>query len=283
VPPDTIPTLGNALEEVGPVMALRTYSIFVLILLPVMLAVGFGCAAPSAPKADLKDSTVKIQAGLQSGMNALDMDLSRAAASLSVTGLSGSEARKVLSDLCTKYPYLIDCVTADTAGKMVTVAPETYRKYEGAYIGTENIKTPVLSGVMRATEGMDAAALMWPVIDKGGVIGVISALFKPSTVLDSVAGLLIKETGVELNVTQLDGLVIYDSSGRDTGKNFLTDPSLQSYKDLVELNKAIAAKESGSGSYNYPSSKNGELVNKQAVWASMKLHNSAWRLICVAE
>mgnify|MGYP001115722101 CR=1 FL=1 len=37
----------------------------------------------------------------------------------------------------------------------------------------------------------------------------------------------------------------------DTGKNFLTDPEYQPYKDLVALGSTMVTQESGSGNYTF--------------------------------
>jgi hypothetical protein len=243
-----------------------------------------GCAAPVNNQVQLESANKIIQQAVQSKLDSFDADLSGAASSLAQTGLSGPGARQILNGLCTKYPFLIDCLAVDAAGKVTAAAPEAYLKYEGTDLKTQDIKKATLSTVFKAIEGMDAVSLMRPILsEKGEYLGIVSALFKPETLLAGIVGPLLIATNVEVNVTQLDGLNIFDSQGNDIGVNFITDPALLPYKDLITLNTRIAAEESGTGSYTYLSHTTEVPVKKQASWSSVKLHDTAWRLISVQE
>ena len=272
-------------------MVIKRFSLIVVLALSVMLVLLSGCTGSVNQEAHLKSVTEQIQKAVQLELDKLDRDLSGAASELSSTGLSGPETRQILNGLCSKYPFIIDCLTADAAGKMVTVAPDAYSSYEGSDISTQDVtvkfnetKKPLLSQMFTAVEGMDAVVLMWPILsDKGDFIGSVSALFKPETLLATTVEPMIKGTDIALNVMQLDGLTIYDSEGADTGKNLLTDPSFQSYKELVELGARMVAQESGSGSYTFINHATGKPVKKQAFWVSVGLHGTAWRLVSVQQ
>ncbi|MFC2050423.1 cache domain-containing protein [Chloroflexota bacterium] len=270
-------------------MVTKRFALVLSFALSVILTLIYGCAGSFNHEGQLETTTLQVQEAVQAELDNLDRDLSGAASELSRTGLSGPEARQILNGLCSKHPSVIDSCTTDTAGKMVTVAPEAYSSYEGSDISTQDpvvklreTKKPVLSQVFPAVEGMDAAVLMWPIFsEKGDFIGSLSALFEPETLLATAVEPALKGTGIALNVMQLDGLTIYDSEGVDTGKNLLTDPSFQPYKELVELGSRIAAEESGSGSYTFINHATGEPVKKQAFWVSVGLHGTAWRLVSV--
>jgi hypothetical protein len=260
-------------------MATRRFSLALALLL--ILA---GCTSSVSQEEQLKVTTLQIQQTVQTELDNLDDDVSAAASQLSGTGLSGPEVRQILNGLCNKYPYIIDFATADTAGNMVTVAPDAYSSYEGAYIATENMTAPAFSQMIRAVEGMDAVFLVRPIFsEKGDYMGTISALFIPETFLAIGAAPALKGTGIALNVMQLDGLNIYDSEGEETGKNLLTDPSFQAYKELVELGNRMVAQESGSGSYIYINHVTGKSAKKLAYWDSVGLYDTAWRLVAVHE
>jgi hypothetical protein len=265
-------------------MVRQRFFLAVVLALSLMLVLAYGCTGSVNREGQLKTTTLQIQKAVQSELDNLDSDLSGAASELSGTGLSGPEARQILNGLCSKYPFIIDYATADTAGNMVTVAPEAYSSYEGSYIGTENVKKPELMQMFKAVEGMNAVAVIWPIFsDKGDFMGTLSALFKPETLFAMVAEPTLKGAGIEVDVMQLDGLNIYDSEGADTGKNLFTDPSFQSYKDLVALGAKIVAQESGTGSYTFINHATGKAVKKQAFWVSVGLHDTAWRLVSVQQ
>jgi hypothetical protein len=272
-------------------MVTRRFSLAAVFALSLMLILIYGCAGSFNHEAQLKTTTLQAQEAVQSELDNLDSDLSDAASKLSGTGLSGPEARQILNGLCSKHPFVIDSCTADIAGKMVTVAPDAYSSYEGSDISEygptvklRETKKPLLSQVFLSVEGMDAAVIMWPIFsEKGDFIGSLSALFNPETLLAMAVEPMLKGTDIEVDVMQLDGLTIYDSEGTDTGKNLLTDPSFQPYKELVELGARIAAEESGSGSYTFINHATGKPVKKQAFWVSVGLHGTAWRLASVQQ
>ena len=178
----------------------------------------------------------------------------------------------------------MDCSTVDIAGKIITIAPNAYSRYEGSNIGTQDIKTPVLSRYFNTVEGVMAVQLMRPVLDeKGQQIGIIDALFKPGAMLSGIVAPVLKETGLGMNVLQTDGITIYDDPESDTGKNLLTDAEYKQYGDLVALGSRFVAEESGTGTYTFPSHATAAPTKKLAVWSSVKLHGTAWRLIAVQE
>jgi hypothetical protein len=273
-------------------MSVKRYSlttVVLVLLVAVMLVYGYMSSANQEDQ--LKTTTLQIQKAVQSELDDLDRDMSAAASELSRTGLSGPEARQILNGLVSKYTFIIDSCTTDISGIMVTVAPDAYSSYEGidisrqeATIKLEETKKPLLSQMFTAVEGMDAVVIMWPIVsERGDFVGSVSALFKPETLLAAAPEPVLKGTGMWLNVMQLDGLNIYDSEGNDIGTNLFTDPEFQSYPDLIALGHRIVAQESGSGSYTFIGHTTGKTVKKLAFWASVKLHDTAWRLVSVNE
>jgi hypothetical protein len=255
-----------------------------VLALSLILIPAFGCKPPVVQPDQLKTVTMQIQNTVQLELNALDRDLDTTASELSTTGLSGTETTNRFDVLVRKYPFIIDYATADDAGNMVTVLPEAYSSYEGAYIGTENVTAPVLTSMFPAVEGMDAVAIIYPVFsDNTTIQGTISALFKPEDLFAGIIRQGLQMTGISVNVIQLDGLTIYDSDNTDTGKNLLTDPEYQPYTDLIALGHQIVAEKSGSGTYTFLNHAGGKPVKKQAFWETVSLHGTDWRVIGVAE
>jgi hypothetical protein len=178
---------------------------------------------------------------------------------------------------------------------MITVAPEGYRRYEGTdtaateaskklLAGLSENKQPVLSDIFRAVEGTDAVVLVWPVVtDKGELLGVVSALFKPGSLLDEIIAYQAKVVALKVNVMQLDGMVIYCTTGTETGKNVLTDPSYKNYPELIAQAVKISAQKTGTGGYMYPGAATDKPVKKTIYWTSVGLHSTEWRLVSIAE
>ena len=271
------------------------FPLLAAILAAVLIVTTAGCAGPVKNAKQIKTATENLRGIIQSKLLNLDNAVSAAAEKIAISGLQGEETRGILDGLCKKYPYLLDCSAADPLGKMITVAPEAYRRYEGTDTATtvaskkflagltEN-KQPVLSDIFRAVEGADAVVLVRPVLtEKGELLGVVSALFKPGSLLDETIAPQAKVVALKVNVMQLDGMVIYCSAGTETGKNVLTDPSYKDFPDLIDQARKIAAQKTGTGGYVYPDAVTGKLVKKTIYWTSIGLHSTQWRLVSIAE
>jgi hypothetical protein len=265
-------------------MVMKGLCFFLVIAISVMLIPACGCTTPAGNETQTKAAVEKIQKAVQAELDRLDTDLADAALKLKSTGLGGDGARRILNGLCAKYSYLVDCGAVDITGKVVTMAPDAYRRYEGSNIETQDVKTPVLSPYLKAVEGVMAVSLMRPVLDQEGKqIGIIDVLFTPEALLAGIVAPMLEGTGLVMNVLQTDGMTIYDMPKSDTGKNLLTDAEYKPFTDLLALGSRFAAEESGSGTYTYPSHETAEPTKKQAVWGSVRLHGTAWRLIAVQD
>ena len=246
-----------------------------------------GCTAQSAQELQLKTTNQQIQQAIQTELNELDLDLSNAAAELSLTGLSGAEARQVLNEVNKKYPFIIDTCATDVDGKMVTIEPAAYSSYEGTDISTQEVtvkfnetRQPTLSQMFTAVEGTDAVVLAWPIVSQDGdFMGSVSSLFVPETLLSGASEPILRGTDIAIDVFQLDGLDIYDSTGHDTGKNLFADPAVQQFTDLIAMGHQMVAQESGTGSYTNIDPATGKTVKKQAYWSTVKLNDTAWRIM----
>lgn len=247
----------------------------------------YSVSVPGYPAA----AAAQAQKAVQSGLDLLDGDMSVAAGRLSTLPLNGPEARQVLNELYSRHPGIIDLVATDAAGTMVTFVPESYKKYEGRFVGDDEKmknfsrdKKPLLSAMFRTVEGVDALVIMWPVFsDKGVFTGSLSALFRPDRLfaqdLEKVTG----GSGIEIVILQTDGLVLFNTGGTETGNNLFTHPMYQQATELLALGKAMVAQESGSGPYTFISRETGKQAKKQAAWLSAGLHGTNWRLIAIIE
>lgn len=276
-------------------LKIMRFSLLACIGAILLITVISGCAAPVKNAKELQRATENLQKISQSKLSNLNNAVSDAAQKIAKSGLQSEETREILNGLCKKYPYLIDFNASDPTGKMITVAPEEYRRFEG----TETARTeaskqffrdfnasrkPMLSSVFRAVEGFDAVVLVWPVItEQNEVLGSVSALFKPESLLDSSIKPQTKVRAIKVNVLQTDGLCIYCSNGTETGKNLFTDAVYKPYPELIAQGAIIVAQKSGDCTFTYPSVTTGQPVKKTACWTSMGLHGTEWRILSIAE
>lgn len=236
-------------------------------------------------------AAVQAQKAVQAKLDVLDGDMSRAADRLSALPLNGPEARQVLNELYSQHPDLIDLVATDAAGTMVTFVPDSFRQYEGRFVGDDEKmknfnrdKKPVLSPMFRTVEGVDGMVIIRPVITGKGVFtGSLSALFRADKLFSGEFEKVTGESGIEFVILQTDGLLLFNTGGAETGNNLFTHPMYQQSPELLELGKTMVAQESGSGPYTYVSRDTLQQFKKQAAWVSAGLHGTNWRLIAISE
>lgn len=227
---------------------------------------------------------VDLRGEIADELNSMDSDLAQAAQQLSTVGIfSGSSA--ILQNVYNKHSSIVDVATVDPDGYLITIQPARYKSSEGQRINEqphfmEIVKTgrPVMSGMFKTVEGFYAASLIYPVVNlKGQTIGYVSIVFKP----DALMGKIIKQytSSVEAFALQKDGRVIYDKDILQIGKMTFSDPSYQSYPDLLKLAAQITAEASGAGTYTYPVGLSGSPARKATEWTTVFLHGVEWRLV----
>ncbi|RPJ63931.1 MAG: hypothetical protein EHM12_01015 [Dehalococcoidia bacterium] len=274
----------------------KTYSpLIAAILAAVLIIMISGCTGKVTTEKELKSATENIQVILQSKLSNLNNTIAEAAKNISKSGVQGEETLKILNGVCKKYSYLVDCTVSDPYGKIISAAPDSYRRFEGTDTATTEtskkffaesakIRKPMLSTIFRAVEDIDGVVLVWPVItEQEELLGYVSALFKPEDLLEGTVSSAAKIRAIKVNVNQVDGTTIYCSNGTETGKNLFTDERYKAYPDLLTMGERMKVQKSGSATYTFPSDKTGQPVKKTGVWATIGLHDTEWRILSMAE
>jgi len=254
-----------------------------------------GCTGPVKNEQQLRSVTEDMQKAIQARLLDLDSGISAAADKIAVSGLQGEETRAILNGLCGKYPFLMECASADTTGKLITVAPEEYRRYEGTDTATTDAskkyfadfvakRKPMLSNIFKTVEGPDAVVLVRPVVTgEGEMLGVVSVLIKPEKLVGDIIGPIAERSAIKVNVAQTDALVIYCSNGAETGKNLLTDPRYKAYPELIAMGEKLVVQKTGTAEYTYISDATRKPVTKTVYWVTVGLHGTEWRLASITE
>ncbi|ACF46263.1 methyl-accepting chemotaxis protein [Prosthecochloris aestuarii DSM 271] len=217
----------------------------------------------------------------------IDRSLSGAAAKLLQTGLSGPEAAAALNTLCSTSSSCVDCATISKAGSIIEVQPEQYKTVAGKTIADQpQVQTmlkrhiPVMSPMFRSVENVNAVDVEYPLIDaQGEFLGAVSMLFKPDTLLRPIIEKAVKGTDFNIWVVSPDGTMLYDRMSDHIGLNLFTAELYQPFPSLLKIGRQIAAEPEGRGSYSFYKPETKERVTKEAIWSTVSLYNTAWRVV----
>lgn len=215
-----------------------------------------------------------IRRALEALWARMDAGLQSAAEEVAKSGI-GPSAREALRRLCRAHPEATDCAVVDDKGTMQIVEPPDYSVFEGVYIGQQeqvvrlqNTKQPVLSKVFRSVEGADAVDFERPVLTpEGRLAGSVSLLFQPEFLLLTTIAGAVETSAVEAWAVQKDGSPLYDTEKGPARKAL-----------FEALGARIGEEETGLGTY-FVLSKEGQALRKEALWTSVSLHGTTWRLI----
>jgi len=260
------------------------------VIIPVIVMIVFSAVNAFCMDLDnMMPALEEAKAGIAATFASIDKGLSGAAGELSKVDLKGEDARKILNALCKDRPYVVDCSIIDTKGVMIVVEPAEYKKHEGSDISTQAhiaklLKTqkPVLSEVFSSVEGIEVIDFNYPILsDKGEFLGAVSMLVKQDALCDDVLAPLVKNLPCKAWIMQKDGLIIYDPDPDQIARNVFTDDLFLPFRDLVSFSRTVASSKDGAGSYDFYSKglENKTLVKKSAVWDTVSLYGTEWRII----
>jgi ABC-type uncharacterized transport system substrate-binding protein len=257
------------------------------------LALGFNEPLPQGG-ARIKDLVVETlkrsRSDLAGALADLDAGLAVAARGLSKAGIEGPEARRILSELCCSHPALLGCAAVGPDGKMKTVAPEEYRRFEGADVADQDqvvkvreTRRPVMSPVFRSASGFDVVDLAVPVLSESGeFMGSVSAMFRPEVLIADIVAPVAEGLPLSAWVMQPDGRILYARAEREIGRRLFEDSVYQPLIQLQSLGGRIASEESGTGNYEMTLPGSKSPLRKQAYWERAGLYGMRWSIVVSA-
>ena len=231
---------------------------------------------------------IKAASNINSELIRLDGLLSNACRQLSLTGLTGIEAEKVLSDLYTENSnILVNAATADKNSILLAIQPSNYSSAIGKDVSNQEQNfemhqtlKPAVSNLITLVEGFPAVVMVAPIFDKSSqLMGTLSVVFQPYELIHPIVEDLAQ--GIyTIYALQRNGTLIYDASP-EQGKNVFTDQEYQGYPELQTFIHKVVDAQLGYGKYSYyddlaPSR---PLVNKEAYWITIGIYNTEWRLV----
>ena len=255
-------------------------------------ALAFPCASPCAEQeatgGGIPPALSFMQTASQEALDKMDQSVAAAAKKLgAISDMKSDAARNILLEMHKAAPCSIDCCVLSPEGRMLTVEPEAFKRFEGSDISGQDhvsrmLKTraPVMSGQFKTVEGIMAVDIDHPILTADGrFAGAVSMIFQPHVLLGAIIPPLIKGLPAEAWAMQRDGLIIYDADTDEIGRLLFTDNLYAPFTELLNLGKRISAEPSGFGFYKYFKTGTRDKVVKETWWASIGLHGTDWRLV----
>ncbi len=233
------------------------------------------------------DILSKLSETINTQLREMDNNLDATVASFNGRFPPEHIARNSFRRLYENNPYVISSALIDPKGNIVYAEPSDYHPSEGsdirdqeAFFVMQKNKAPMLSNSFLAIEGFDAVSLHHPIIDERGEFhGSVSLLIRPEVMIEELSTPYVAETHYEPWVMETDGRIIFDKAFDGTGRMLFLDYRFEEMKDLLALGDKISENKSGQGDYVFIDQNNGERIVKMAVWDTITLHNTQWRLI----
>ncbi len=227
-------------------------------------------------------------ASINSELQKLDSVVLDACQKLSSTGLTGAAAEQILNEIYTQNSdIIVNAATADKNDILLAVQPSNYSDIIGEDITDQeqNIEMhqtmrPAVSNLIQLVEGFPGMVMVAPVFNSNGLfIGSLSIVFLPHELIHPIVKDSVQGT-YTIYALQKNGTLIYDDSP-EQGKNVFTDDEYQGYTELQAFIHNVVNMKSGYGTYSYfdDLSPSRPLVNKEAFWTTIGIHNTEWRLV----
>ncbi len=245
--------------------------------------------ADSQIKLDMVDILNQAQVNIQAELKQIGDSLIYASEQLSYTGINGSQADTILNNLVANSSFIINAATENLDNLIVAVEPANW-SIEGKNVGQQTYLnpnpygeiTPVMTPVIPLQSGMNGNSLVAPVFNSNKeLIGVLSVIFDPSTLIKASVSAAITGKPYELIGMQLDGLMVYDSDPAQQWNNLFTTPAYANSTSLLTLGHQIVKEPSGYGTYTYNLTGTTQMVQKECCWTTISAYGQEWRLTIV--
>jgi hypothetical protein len=223
----------------------------------------------------------QVQVNIDAELQKIGNSLALASQKLTYTGLTGTQADAVLSELAANSTFIIDAGTEDMNNIMVAVQPPSCSNVIGINVGEQTwlntnpngpIK-PMMTPVISLIEGTTGIAMAAPVFNTNKeMIGTVSIIFNPQELISAAVAKNPDTPKYEFSVMQTDGYSMYNTEPEYQGTNLLTNTSVTGYSLIYNSVSNTANNISGYYLYDYQG------TNWQLYWTTINAFGQNWRI-----
>jgi hypothetical protein len=259
------------------------------IILMALVVLGIAaCKKSSDPVSFFPAELATVNTGLTLSFDTLNADVSKIAANLPPYMDDSILIRSEMAKLFTRSSFVIEFAYITPQGIMKIIEPSTYYGSQGSDISNQDhiiqafqTKEPVLSKMFYAVEGFYAAVDIHPIVSDGQVLGGITCMFLPQTILGKIITPLVKNQAFEIWVMEKGGNVLYDQDSDEIGRNLFTDSLYTPFPELITAAHKIDTEQAGETSYSFYKTGTSIQVVKKTYWITFSLYGNEWKLIWV--
>lgn len=234
-------------------------------------------------KLEMNSILSQVQVKADAEIKRIGDNIIYASQQLSTTGITGDQARSVISALAANSSFIIEAATQDLDRKMLIVEPEAYRVNEGKILGPQKWLnpnpvgdiTPAMTPLIMLIVNQSGCSIVAPVFNSNKeLIGTVSSIFSPQALIADAIKTVAPNSGYSFTATQLDGLIVYSGAPDFQDKNIFTDQTLAAnYPGVKESALVTSASSSGYQTYMVGSQQ------RESYWTTISAYGQEWRLV----
>lgn len=236
--------------------------------------------------ADMKGVAQQLTVSINNDLGDLKAGIRNNSRALSSAGLAGPGAEAALAENLMRHPWAVSSLVISRDGIVTTAVPRNHAGMVGKNLSWQpqvqkanEERVPIVSGVFRMEEGFTGISQSYPVFSSSGeYLGYTDITYPADVFLGRHIEPVIRSTGYDVWVTQLDGTEIFDTTKEEIGKNIVSDPV---YADpvLQEFVTRIIKEPSGTANYVFWDKEWNRNVTKAAVWETAGIDGATWRVV----
>lgn len=235
---------------------------------------------------DMKVVAKNLTISINNDLSDLKTGIQNNSRTLSTAGLAGPGAEAVLAENLMHHPWAVSSVIISRDGIVTTAVPRNHAGMVGSNLSWQPAvkkanteRVPVVSGVFRMEEGFTGISQSYPVFSPSGeYLGYTDITYTADGFLGRQIEPVIRSTGYDVWVVQLDGTEIFDTTKEEIGKNILSD-SIYADPVLQDVIRQIIKEPSGTTNYVFWDKEWNRNVTKTAVWDTAGIDGATWRVV----
>lgn len=258
----------------------------ILVFIVTVAIFGAGCTEERQPSLQTAEEAVLRGAvsGINDELTSVRASTAGSARALGEAGLTGAAGKEAVRQMMLNHPWVESALVIRKDGVVTMAVPENYAGLLNASLAFSpqtaqalRAQAPLVSDAFHLEQGYCGVIQSYPVFGPD-YLGYVNIAYRPDALIERAIAPLTDGTPYDVWVTQTDGLVIYDTTPEEIGRNLFADQDYRS-PELQEAFARIVAEPSGSVDYSFWDRNWERNVTKKAIWDTAGIDGAAWRVV----